>query len=454
LSGGHHHSHRISRRIGYRWNVNILGHAALRTNRWMAEARARRAEGSRQGALAQGVLAPPLQIDPRTKELIYRHYLAGRYAEGARKVAWVTSGAPSEMLKALGFYVYYPENHGAVCGVRRAVLEIATQAEQAGYSIDLCSYARTDIGSVLSGRTPVGRLPRPDLLMACTNICQTVLGWYRVLAEHFRAPLILIDTPFIYKEAGQHALTYVQRQIEEAVVVAERIAGKALDEGRLRQVVRCSRVASLLWAEILERAAQRPSPISVFDQFIHMAPIVEMRGEAYTVDFYAALLKEVDRRIARGVGAVKVEKKRLLWDNLPVWYRLRWLAELLGERGAALVASTYTNAWAELADMIDPERPLESAARTYMHPILNQGTGHKLAVMVEMAAKYGLDGAILHSDRSCKPYSIGQDDQRDRLIHEHGLPALLLEADHNDPRAFSEEQTANRLAAFLEMLGV
>jgi benzoyl-CoA reductase/2-hydroxyglutaryl-CoA dehydratase subunit BcrC/BadD/HgdB len=182
-----------------------------------------------------------------------------------------------------------------------------------------------------------------------------------------------------------------------------------------------------------------------------MAPVVEMRGDRATVDFYAAMLKEVDRRIAQGIGAVKNEKKRLLWDNLPVWYRLRYLAEFLGEHGVAIVASTYTNAWGELAELIDPERPFETMARTYIYPILNRGAGDKLATMERMIGDYHLDGVILHSDRSCKPYSIGQIDQRDRLS-KRGVPALLLEADHSDPRSFSEEQVANRLAAFVEML--
>jgi benzoyl-CoA reductase/2-hydroxyglutaryl-CoA dehydratase subunit BcrC/BadD/HgdB len=104
--------------------------------------------------------------------------------------------------------------------------------------------------------------------------------------------------------------------------------------------------------------------------------------------------------------------------------------------------------------MIDPQRPYKSAAHVYLHPILNRGTGYKLSVMQHMVDEFHLDGAILHSDRSCKPYSIGQMDQRERLIHKVGIPALLLEADHNDPRAFAEEQVANRLAAFLEMLEV
>jgi len=433
--------------VCYHWNVSLVGRVALRLNRWLA--------GRRAGSgWKSEVLTPPLRISAWNKELIARHYLAGRYANGYRKVAWVTSGAPVEFLKALGFYVLYPENHGALCGAARAVIEIASEAENAGYSRDICSYARTDIGTMLSGKTPVGRLPRPDLLLACTNICQTVLYWYRVLAHHFNVPLILIDTPFIYTEVTDHAVAYVKRQLEEAVPVAEGVAKRSLRMERLREVGRLSQRASELWMEILERCKHRPSPISVFDQFIQMAPVVEMRGDPETVDFYAAMLREVDERIARGIGVVREERRRLLWDNLPIWYRLRYLAEFLGRSGVAIVASTYTNAWGELARLIDPECPFESMARTYIYPILNRGTGDKLRTMRRMIAEYDLDGVILHSDRSCKPYSIGQIDQRDRLIREVGVPALLLEADHNDPRAFSEEQIANRLAAFVEMLGV
>ncbi|MGD1995566.1 MAG: 2-hydroxyacyl-CoA dehydratase [Anaerolineae bacterium] len=439
----------ITKLLRYHWNVSLLGRLVLRLRRWQTELHAK--TGSHWKS---EILTPPLKISSRTKELIARHYLEGRYANLQRRVAWVTSGAPVELLKALGFYILYPENHGALCGTARVVVDIASEAENAGYSRDICSYARTDIGALLSGKTPVGRLPRPDLLLACTNICQTVLHWYRVLAHQLKVPLILIDTPFIYTEVTDHGVAFVKRQLEEAVPVAEEVAGRSLDERKLRETARLSRTATQLWMEVLKRNKHRPAPISVFDQFIQMAPIVEMRGAGATVDFYAAMLKEIDQRIDQGVGVVQEERKRLLWDNLPIWYRLRYLAEFLGRRGVVIVASTYTNAWGELADLVDPERPFESMARTYIYPILNRGTGDKLATMRRMISEYQLDGVILHSDRSCKPYSIGQMDQRDRLIQECSLPALLLEADHNDPRSFSEEQVANRLAAFMEMLEV
>jgi benzoyl-CoA reductase/2-hydroxyglutaryl-CoA dehydratase subunit BcrC/BadD/HgdB len=429
-------------------SVRIVGPAALRVQRWGNEWRARAGSGWESEHLA-----PPLRVAARGKELVARHWLEGRYANRNRKVAWVTSGAPVELLHALGYFTVYPENHGAICGAARVAVELSCEAENVGYSRDLCSYARTDLGSLFSGRTPVGRLPRPDLLFACTNICQTVLFWYRVLAHHLHVPLVLIDTPFVYFEtAPQHAVEYVRRQLEAAIPDLERIAGRRLELGRLKETGRLSREASHLWMQIMERNVRRPAPISIVDQFTLMAPVVEMRGERAAVDFYAAMLKEVDARIASGVSAVRPERHRVLWDNLPIWYRLRHVAEMLGAGGTALVASTYTNAWGELAELIDPEQPIDSMARTYLHPILNRGAGHKLATMRRMVRQYSIDGVLLHSDRSCKPYSIGQLDQRERLAQESEVPAMLLEADHNDSRCYSEAQIANRVAAFLEML--
>ncbi len=400
------------------------------------------------------ILASPLKIGVKTKELITKHYLEGRYVNGVKPVAWVTSGAPVEILKALGFYILYPENHAALCGARRATLDISSEAENRGYSVDICSYARTDIGTMLSGKTPVGKLPKPDILLACTNICQTVLFWYRVLAKHYNVPLIVIDTPFLYDNAEPHQVEYVKNQLENSIETAERVAKKSLDFAKLKNVVKLSKEAAALWLEIMERGKNVPAPISVFDQFIHMALVVEKRGDAETVDFYAKMLAEIDERIEKGIGAVVNEKKRLLWDNLPIWHKLRFLSEFLAEHGVSVVASTYTNAWGELAPMIDVNNPIESLAKTYIHPILNRSAEYKLQVMEKMIDEYKLDGAILHSDRSCKPYSMGQVDERNRLVTQASKPALLLEADHSDPRSYADEQVKNRLNAFLEMLGV
>lgn len=426
--------------------VHLVGGPALRWVRWSD---ARKLRNFRR---PDSPLHPPLVSTARMKELMARHYLAGQYANGVKKVAWVTSGAPVEVLKALGFHLFYPENHAAMCGARRKAQGLIEEAEQAGYSQDICSYARTDMGAALSGKHPLVGLPRPDLLLACTNICQTVLHWYRVLAAHFGAPLVLVDTPFLYDGAEQHQVDYVRRQIEEMIPVAEQVAGKRLSHARFTEVIEKSKEACELWLQVLERARTRPSPLTAFDCFVNMGPIVDLRGDETTLTFYRQLLAELDDRIARGVGAVKDERKRVLWDNLPIWFRIGRLSKFLAKRGVNVVAATYTNAWAELAPMMDPTRPMDSMARVYLHALLNRSAGDKLATMHKLIEGYSIDGVILHSDRSCKPYSLGQMDQCERLAKGLGVAAVLLDADHNDPRAYADEPVEGRLEAFVETL--
>lgn len=436
-------------RLDHLLRFRLAGRAGLALQRRRSE---RRIDRTRRGT-GPG-LNPPLRSVARMRELMSLHYLEGRYVSGIRPVAWVTSGAPSEILKALGFFVVYPENHAALCGARRRAQRLCEAAEDAGYSRDICSYARTDFGSVLTGETPVGRLPPPDLLLCCTNICQTVLYWYRVLADHFGCPLVLVDTPFQYwPDPLPHEVAYVRRQLEEMVPIAERVARRILDERRLLEVVTLSKQASELWLEVLERARHRPSPLTAFDAFIHLGPVVDLRGDPRTVAYYRRMLAELDGRIAAEKGAVREERYRVLWDNLPIWYRVGPLSKFLAARGVNIVASTYTHAWGEVAPLMDPRDPMTSMARVCLYAILNRSAGQKLEAMRRMVSEFGIDGVILHSYRSCKPYSLGQIDQRRTLAEELGVPALLLDADHNDPRVFAEEQANTRLEAFVEMMG-
>lgn len=433
--------------IKYQVKANVIAPPVLRVQRWRDEHKART-----RVPRADDPLTPPMMATLRMKELMSRHYAQATCADGARKVAWVTSGAPIEVLRALGYFIFYIDNHAALCGARREADALSEIAEHEGYSRDICSYVRTDLGVMLSGNTPIGRLPKPDLIVCCNNICQTILNWYRILADHTKAPFFLVDTPFLYGAIEPHQVAFVQRQLEELTTVAEQIAGKRLSWARLQQVIALSRDTCELYLQILDRARNRPAPIGAFDAFINMGPVVTLRGEQGAVDFYHDLLKEVDERVAKGIGIVKNERKRVLWDNLPVWHRISWLSRTLAERGVAVVLSNYTYAWGELAPLLDPQRPMESTARIYLSVLLNRSASDKLQRMQSMVKDFALDGVILHSDRSCKPYSFGQVDQRTQLVTGLELPALLLEADHNDTRVFSEEQVATRLAAFVETM--
>jgi benzoyl-CoA reductase/2-hydroxyglutaryl-CoA dehydratase subunit BcrC/BadD/HgdB len=63
-----------------------------------------------------------------------------------------------------------------------------------------------------------------------------------------------------------------------------------------------------------------------------------------------------------------------------------------------------------------------------------------------------VDGLVMHSNRSCKPYSLGQYDLQKLVMKELNLPTLIIEADMVDARSFSESQIETRIDAFMETL--
>jgi benzoyl-CoA reductase/2-hydroxyglutaryl-CoA dehydratase subunit BcrC/BadD/HgdB len=402
---------------------------------------------------AEPPFGPPLRAGVALRGILEQYYLAGRTADGARPVAWVTSGAPVEVLRPLGYYVAYPENHAAVCAARKRAQGLCEAAEREGYSRNLCSYARTDFGTLFSGKTPVGRVPRPDLLVTCTNICQTVAGWYRVLARRLNVPLVVIDTPFLQGGLKPHHVAYVRRQVEELAATAERVAGRTLSMRALEETIGLSQEASALWGECLEMGRHRPAPWFGLESFLYMGPIVILRGTPVVVRFYRALLAELRERVERGVAGIEGERIRLLWDNLPVWSELRRMTELLAKHRANFVAATYTHAWSDCADLMNAGDPFEAAARTYSSVLLNRDLATRARELADIGRRFRATGVVFHADRSCKPYSLGQHGLRERLAARHGLPGIVVEMDHSDPRDVAWEATANRLEAFLEAVG-
>jgi len=395
-------------------------------------------------------LGPPLKTEERLREMISMHYLTGRYADGAVPVAWATSGAPVEILRPLKYHVVYPENHAALCGARHMAMPLLELAESQGYSPDICGYARCDFGTAFGGRTPAGRIPRPDLLVACTNICQTVFFWYRELAKHFKVPLVLIDTPFLYGEPLPHQLSYIEAQLRTLADVASDVTRRPYDLESLIRSTILGMEGSLLWKQCLEVNKAKPAPWSAFDQFVHMAVIVALRGTEECNSYYRELLDELKDRAKRGIGGIANERHRLLWDNLPVWFKLRSLSGRLASQGFHLMASTYTNAWAETADLLNETDPWRGMAKAYSHIYLNRDLPNKLRVMSNLVKFYECDGVILHSDRSCKPYSLGQISLSEKVAQSCGARTMLLEADHIDSRAWAEGAVDTRLQAFME----
>jgi benzoyl-CoA reductase/2-hydroxyglutaryl-CoA dehydratase subunit BcrC/BadD/HgdB len=389
----------------------------------------------------------------KMKEILTVYYMEAKSARiGGRRVAWITSGGPVEPLIAMGVIPVYPENHGAMIGASKMGAGLCETSESMGYSSDLCSYARSDIACATVNGGPIGGLPRPDMLICCNNICGTVLKWYEVQARYFNVPLFIFDTPFCHTGFSEEVRRYVRRQLDEYVLFLEEACGKKMDHGRLSNVGKLSLEAQRLWQAVLDTTVNRPAPMSAFDAFYHLALIVTLRGTREAVDYYSQLLERMNDRVARGIGAIPDEKYRLLWDNIPIWHRTRWLSENFASHNACLVADTYTSAWCSSMKYIDENNFFDSMAEAYTRIYLNIGVDEMARMVLAMVDKYNVDGIVMHSNRSCKPYSLGQYDIAKIVEKERRIPSLIIEADMVDERSFSESQVATRIDAFMEMI--
>ena len=113
------------------------------------------------------------------------------------------------------------------------------------------------------------------------------------------------------------------------------------------------------------------------------------------------------------------------------------------------MVDTYTNAWSVSVDTGDP---ILGLARTYSTVYINQSLQARADLMTGLVERFGVDGMVFHSNRSCKPYSLGQYELLEEVSQRTGVPGLILEADMCDSRLYAEEPIKNRIQAFLDVL--
>jgi len=392
------------------------------------------------------------------KELMAEHFRSLDTARkaGSPKIAWCTSVGPAELLHAMGFLVYYPENHGALLGATRMATDVIPLANSIGYSPDICSYLTSDVGAYLKGVTPLTKayglesVPRADILVYNTNQCRDVQDWFAFYANEWNIPLVGIHTHRSIQAVEDHHVTDLVAQMKSLIPTLEEVSGNRFDIDRLREVVGLSLECTRLWRKVLECGAAQPAPLTFFDATIHMAPAVVLRGLPQAVDYYKLLLDELQDRIRNGVAAVEGERHRIYWDGMPLWGKLRDLSDLFASLRSNVVASTYCNSW--IFDAFDPKEPLESMARAYTELFIVRDDSYKEAYMEKWIAGFAVDGLIFHDAKTCPNNTNSRYAMPQRVSKKLNVPALVINGDLNDLRCFSEEQARTNIEAFIEQL--
>jgi len=376
---------------------------------------------------------------------------------GSQKIAWCTSVGPAELLRAMGFLVYFPENHGAMLGASRMAAEVIPEANAIGFSPDICSYLTSDIGAFRKGITPLSRaypgiekVPQPDVLVFNTNQCRDVQDWFAWYGRHFDVPLLGVHTHRGLDRVGGEHIDSIAAQMESLVAPLEELTGRRFDAEALGRVIALSRECTELWKQVLETAAHVPAPLTFFDATVHMGPAVVLRGTPQAVEYYRRLLDELRSRIESNVAAVEGERFRLYWEGMPVWGRLSAHARMFASMGACVLASTYCNSWIFTA--LDPDEPFRSMARAYTELFIVRSDAAKEAYLKKMFDFYKIDGVVYHDAKTCPNNSNCRYGMPQRLEQASGIPSLTIHGDLNDLRMLSDDQTQTNVEAFIEQL--
>jgi benzoyl-CoA reductase/2-hydroxyglutaryl-CoA dehydratase subunit BcrC/BadD/HgdB len=263
-------------------------------------------------------------------------------------------------------------------------------------------------------------------------------------------PCIGVHTPRSIGDVDDAMIEYVARQTEALVEPLEYVAGTKLDRDKLSEIVDLSKQCTTLWKEVLEAAANVPSPISFFDGTIQMGPAVVLRGTQDAIDYYRVLVDELKQRVAEGISAIPEEKFRIYWEGMPIWGKLRDLSTQFVDLNTCVVASTYCNSW--IFDALNPEDPFRSMAEAYSSIFICRSDDQKEEYIRQMVEKYSVDGILYHDAKTCPNNSNSRYEMPQRLHETLGKPYLVINGDLNDLRLFSEEQTRTNLEAFAEQL--
>jgi len=376
-------------------------------------------------------------------------------------------GSINEILKTFDLPVVFPEINSLQTAVRRVAHEYIVEAEDYGYSPDICGYVKADVGTQLrGGEHPMAQIPQPGIAVL-TNACNTYIKWAEIWERMYGVPTFTIDIPGTRQAGGSTSKgdadfeadrKYVEVQLGELITLCEEVTGQKFDIDRFRDVLTHANTMSRSWKRILELNSAKPSLFNALtDGTIYLGVANGLRGTEAGARYFERLVEEMEYKAANGIGQTIEEEYRLLFVGVPCYPIFRRFNELFTDWGGTFVNSTYlwfasggTNRGFEY-DLADPLASLAEGVLVSVRDAMDS-MFHQNQVLVDMAKECDVDGIIYHPIKSCRTVSTGLADGRRHMTQELGIPSLFIESDMMDRRVVSEAQMKNRIDAFFEGL--
>jgi len=401
---------------------------------------------------------------------LFRDWFAtlGEAAASGRGGAYVfVMGSLAELLRTFDFPIVFPEINSLQTAVRHAAHEYLNEAEDFGFSPDICGYVKADFATQMrGGQLPMGRIPKPALAVY-TNACNTYIKWAEIWERMYEVPIFTFDIPGTRASGRltgpgnvdfENDRKYVAAQLAELITLCERVSGQRFDIDRLREALGHANTMNRGWQRVLELNRSRPALFNALtDGTIYLGVANGLRGAAAGAAYFTDLVEEMEYKAAHGIGTLTAEEYRLLFVGVPCYPIFRRFNELFTEWGGTFVNSTYlwfASGGSNLGFQYDLERPLESLAEGLLLSVRDSMDSmfFSPAILARMIDDYAADGVVFHPIKSCRTVSTGLADSRRSLLAAMDTATLFIESDHMDRRVVSEAQLKNRVDAFFEGL--
>ncbi len=394
----------------------------------------------------------------RLAKLIMSHYGGALEIDKTRSqpIAWVSAGAPNELLWAMDFFIQFPEAYAATCGARHFGHTHCEITEAHGYEHHLCTYCRNSLGSTIAlqeGKETFEPLARPDVLIVANSSCILITKWWEHLSHLWNIPLFNIDCPLVVSEDNEkEIIEHVKRQCLELITFLEKFTGKKFDYDKLQEITINAKRSTDNYRSMLKANMNNPVPATFFDIMGHNFPNLALRYKPEAGEHYRLMTEELNQRITDGVIPMPISdmKYRIYWDGIPYWFAIRSLSEKLQSLGMCLVTSGYFDLFA--FDRLDPAHPFDSVAEGVATMILNHNPSYKAAITERIFREYNLDGGIFAYAQSCKPFSITMRYISDYIQKKLDVPITMIEGDLIDHTFYDEERNNMKLQALAETL--
>ncbi len=375
---------------------------------------------------------------PTKAALLFGIRLMRQACRGKRPVVWTNVYTPPELIWAWGGIPFFPEAAAAVAASLGRSIHFLKVAEGAWYSTDLCSFHRCALGMALERV-----LPRPDLVIATTHLCDGAVKFLEMTAGIYGCPFYLLQIP--YRDTPQSRSWLAEEILALQKELKPLLPARPEEIGRVIDNLNATRRHM---AAINDLRKNIPAPWRGSEALTRVVIFLSGLGTAEALNFYRELEQVLRCRVSKNAPAVAEQERRLLWLHFKPFYP-NPLMDLL-ESGLKSVI-----AFEEVSEVFWEEIPRDNyaggmAAKILANPLWGPAE-RRVKQAMKLAREYRVQGVIHFAHWGCRQ-SNGSAALLRTAFGKAGIPFLNLDGDCIDPRNFMEGQTITRVESFLEML--